>query len=268
MGNGKVHYTDEGRGTAIILLHGFCESLHVWDDWQDDLLEEGLRVVRIDLPGFGDSTFTATSIPQMAEAVLTVTQSLKIKKGILIGHSMGGYVALSVAERQPKWLNGLGLFHSHPFADNPEQRAARKKSIAFIQRNGHLHYVKQLIPRLFARNAGTSASFRRDLLILRASRSTPERLIAAIRAMAERKDYGEWLTRFERPVLFVNGSKDPIYTDEQRQDQLALPALAQVCVLPLAGHMGMIEARRETQQEVRRFIRFCEEFAKSPTGKS
>ncbi|MEM9836022.1 MAG: alpha/beta hydrolase [Bacteroidota bacterium] len=254
---GHLHFTDEGRGTAIILLHGFCESSALWDDWKEELLEDGFRIVCIDLPGFGDSTARAQTIEEHAKAVSAVTTAIKIKQGVIIGHSMGGYVCLAVGAQSPQWLIGLGLFHSHPFADTVSQREARHKSIDFIRRNGHLHYVKQLIPRLFARNAGTSASFRRDLLILRASRSAPEHITDAITAMASRQDRSEWLRTFPRPVLFINGEKDPIYTDEQRQGQLALPAVSQVCLLNRSGHMGMIEEARVTQRAVRQFVRFC-----------
>lgn len=240
------------------MIHGFCESLALWDDWQEDLVDENLRIIRIDLPGFGSSTATAREISEFAAAVTAVIEQVKVKKGILIGHSMGGYISLAIAEQNPGWLIGLGLFHSHPYADNEEQRTSRQKSIEFIQRNGHLHYVKQLVPRLFAPNAGTSASFRRDLLILRASRSGPDSFINALHAMANRQDYSAWLASFSRPVLFLNGKKDPIYTRQQRQDQLALPAVSEVCLLDRSGHMGMIEQARETQRAVRRFVRFCE----------
>lgn len=251
--DGQINYTDEGRGTAVILLHGFCESIAVWDDWQEELIEEGYRVIRIDLPGFGASTASARQISEYSAAVAVVCQKAKLKKAVCVGHSMGGYIGLDLAEKSPPWLIGLGLFHAHPYADNAEQQQARFKSIDFIERNGHVHYVKQLIPRLFARDAGTSASFRRDLLILRASRSGAKHISNALHAMANRKDYSDWLSNYPKPVLFINGLKDPIYTEQQRQNQLALPRVADVCILPRAGHMGMIEEARETQRAVRHF---------------
>lgn len=259
--NGELYYTDEGKGTAVILLHGFCESRLLWDDWKDDLLEEGLRVITLDLPGFGDSKdLSGKRINQMAEAVVALAAALKVKKGVCVGHSMGGYVGLEVARLVPDWLIGLGLFHSHPYADDDEQRAARQKSIDFIRRNGHVHYVKQLIPRLFARRAGTSASFRRDMLILRASRAGSKNIIAALEAMRDRRDNADFLADFPYPVLFINGAKDPIYSTRQRQDQLALPAVSEVMILQRSGHMGMIEEKQATQRVVRHFVRFCEDW--------
>ncbi len=261
LAQGSIHYTDEGKGCALILLHGFCESIHVWDDWKEDILEEGYRLILIDLPGFGASEVPLYRMEEMATAVLAVADHAKLKQAVIIGHSMGGYVALAVAATQPPWLIGLGLFHSHPFADTPEQKQGRYKSIDFIQKNGHLHYVKQLIPRLFAPGSATSASFRRDLMILRASRSEPAVLQQIIQAMANRQDYSQTLATLQQPVLFINGEKDPIYTEEQRQQQLALPAVAQVCLLQRAGHMGMIEEVASTQKAVRKFMSFCLEWA-------
>lgn len=258
---GIINYSDKGRsGTAVVLLHGFCESSMVWDDWKEDLLEENYRVIAIDLPGFGSSSAKAASMEQMGEAVTTVCEHLNLKKVVCVGHSMGGYVALEVAATQPDWLIGLGLFHSHPFGDDDAQKKARQKSIDFIARNGHVHYVKQLIPRLFAQRTGTSASFRRDMLILRASRSGPQAIVAAIKAMAARSNHRVMLEEFAQPVLFINGDKDPIYTNEQKQDQLALPAVSSVYVLERTGHMGMIEEKRVTQKAVRQFVRFCEKW--------
>ncbi|PHI21340.1 hypothetical protein CEQ90_02780 [Lewinellaceae bacterium SD302] len=257
---GTINFSDEGRGTAVLLLHGFCESMMVWDDWKEDLLEENYRVIALDLPGFGGSDAKATSIAQMGQAVMAVCEHLGLKKGICVGHSMGGYVALEVAAAQPAWLIGLGLFHSHPFADDEDQAKARQKSIDFIERNGHVHYVKQLIPRLFAQRTGTSASFRRDMLILRASRSGSAAIVTAIKAMARRMDHSKTLKRFGRPVLFINGARDPIYTTRQRQDQLALAAVSDVHILERTGHMGMIEEKQTTQRAVRQFVRFCEEW--------
>lgn len=258
--DGTINYTDEGKGTTVMLLHGFCESLMMWEDWKYDLLEEEYRVVCVDLPGFGESTATAKSIAEAAAAVESVVTALKLKEVICIGHSMGGYVTLELAASKPDWLYGLGLFHAHPYPDNEDQREARQKSMDFIRRNGHVHYVKQLIPRLFAQRTGSSASFRRDMLILRASKAGAASILNALEAMRDRPDRSATLSAYNRPVLFINGVRDPIYTTAQRRDQLALPPVSQVCVLERSGHMGMIEEKQRTQRVVRQFVRFCEEW--------
>lgn len=259
--DGQLSYTDEGRGTqTLFLVHGFCESLRMWDDWRLPLLKGDWRVVRIDLPGFGESTASAKTIEEYAAAVHALVSYLELDKVVLIGHSMGGYVTLAVAERKPIWLQGLGLFHSHPYADDEHTREKRNKSVAFVQQNGHYHYVKQLIPKLFSPDRATSYSHQRDRMVLLASRAGAQGIIDGQIAMRDRSDRSSFLSQTELPVLFINGAFDQTVSAQQRQDQLALPCRVQLCFLPKAGHMGTVEAPRKTQRAVREFLKFCSEF--------
>ncbi|MEM7575060.1 MAG: alpha/beta hydrolase, partial [Bacteroidota bacterium] len=178
-GDGKLFYTDEGKGDCLILLHGFCETHRMWDDWKLKLLEVKLRLICIDLPGFGDSSCTAQTIEEYARAVEAVVVDAKLSKAVLVGHSMGGYVSLAIAEQRPAWLQGFGLFHSHPFADSAEKKEARDRSIEFVERNGHLHYVKQLVPNFFAPERAGSYRHQQDRLILFASRGPAAGVIHA-----------------------------------------------------------------------------------------
>src|SRR5664279_3334509 len=75
---------------------------------------------------------------------------------VLIGHSMGGYIALAFAEKYPEKINALGLFHSSSYADSAEKKEAREKNIRFILKNGSAPFIEQSIPGLY------SDSFKRD----------------------------------------------------------------------------------------------------------
>jgi len=132
----------------VVLLHGYCEDQQMWDHFIP--LLPSAKYITIDLPGFGESEVIPNiSIAIMAEVVMAVLKELEIDKTILIGHSMGGYISLAFAEKYPNYLTGLGLFHTHPYADTDLQKASRNKSIDFLERNGVAHYAKQLIPKLF-----------------------------------------------------------------------------------------------------------------------
>ncbi len=248
----------EGKGFPVVLLHGFCEDSRIWEDFKHDLLEENYRVITIDLPGFGESEVVRpASIQYYAEAVLAVLDAKKLNEVIVIGHSMGGYTALALAEMAPKRLRGLGLFHSHPYADSEDKKGARHKQIDFINRQGHQLYVKQLVPKLFASSYGLSHPFDLDKLIHRAARYQAEGIIAGLEAMAKRPDRSEVLRQSACPVLFIVGEEDTAVPAEASRDQLSLPAVADINVLEKVAHMGMIEARRKTQLMVRQFIAFC-----------
>ena len=256
--DGKLAYRSEGRGDTVVLVHGFGEDHRVWNDFKQDLLEERYRVVSIDLPGFGRSSpLSKPSIDGYAAAVLAVLDHLKLDKVTLIGHSMGGYTALAVAEKQAERLLGLGLFHSHPYADSEEKKQARFKQIDFIHRQGHHLYVKQLVPKLFAERYAKSHPFEVDKLIHWGVRFPVEGITGALQAMAERPDRSSVLADVKCPVLFIVGQEDNAVPADASGKQLALPSVASIHVLPKVGHMGMIESMRPTQLIVRQFADFC-----------
>src|SRR5674536_23752 len=117
---GRIHYSDSGNGTVIVLLHGYLESSEVWNGFAEKLKSE-FRIISVDLPGHGlsDVYGEVHSMEFMATAVKNLVDSLDLKKVFLLGHSMGGYVALAFLELFPEYLLGYCLFHSQPFADTP-----------------------------------------------------------------------------------------------------------------------------------------------------
>lgn len=259
----KIAYKAEGKGTAVALVHGFCEDSSIWEEFRLDLLEENYRIVRIDLPGFGKSeALPAASIEQMAEAVHAVLLKLNLDKVVFIGHSMGGYVGLAFARLYPERLLGLGLFHSHPYADSEEKKENRRKSVAFIQRQGHALFVKQLIPTLFNRKFANSNAFLVEKLTYRAARGKSAGIIAAQEAMIERKDETPTLEALSVPALFIIGEEDQAVPPESIE-QIHLPQTASIHILERVGHMGLFEARKQTQRFVRQFVAFCEENARA-----
>lgn len=256
---GAIAYTTKGKGFPLVLLHGFCEDSTVWDEFKTDLLEENYKVIAIDLPGFGKSELAAeeVSMSDFAEVVHAVVEELALEKIILIGHSMGGYAGLAFAEKYGGKLAGLGLFHSHPYPDSEEKKAGRQKGIDFIKRQGHVLYVKQLFPNLFAPTFVKSNAFLLEKLTFRASRYRSEGIIAALAAMKNRPDRSEVLKNIQVPVLFIIGGKDTTVPAEQSLEQTHLPAVSSVHLLEKVAHMGMFEARKQSQLIVRQFVEFC-----------
>ena len=256
--NRKLAYQVEGRGRVVVLLHGFCSDSFIWNDFKQDLIEENYKVVSIDLPGFGESDLLEdASIDEMANAVHAILQEIQLKEFILIGHSMGGYVSLSYAERYPEKLAGLGLFHSHPYADSEEKKAARLKGINFIQRHGHQLYVKQLIPKLFTEKVIRSNPFQIDKLVFRASRYSAQGIIDALNAMRNRPDRARVLSNIQVPVLFLIGEEDGTIPKKWSFEQTTLPQRASIQLLKKVAHMGMFEAEKQTQIIIRKFADFC-----------
>ena len=252
----KINYYKRGKGKALVFLHGFGEDSSIWDEFAQVFSKN--KIIRIDLPGFGKSEpVENVSIEYMADGVKAVLNELKIKSCILIGHSMGGYVSLAFAKKYESLLKGLGLFHSHPFADTKEKSSNRKKSIQFLQKNGHIHFVKPLIPKFFAPSFRSSNGFLIDQMIHRASQYTTEGFIYGTKAMLNRVDQSEVLKNISCPVLFIVGKKDELVPLEYSLEQTALPQVASIQILEDVGHAGMFEAKKATRKQLKNFIDLC-----------
>lgn len=250
----KIAFKQSGKGQALVLLHGFCSDSRLWEDFTKDWIPN-YQLIVIDLPGFGQSEWLPNlSIPSMAGAVKAVLDHLNIATCIMIGHSMGGYVALAFAAHNRTMLKGLGLFHSHPYADKEAKKSERLKSIDFIKRHGTVPYIKQLIPALFAPQAVGSYAFEIEKLSLRAINYPQEVIIASMEAMCQKEDYSAVLHTINCPVLFIIGKDDRVIEHEASLAQTYLPAIADIHILKGVGHMGMLERVQLTRRIIQNFV--------------
>jgi Predicted hydrolases or acyltransferases (alpha/beta hydrolase superfamily) len=152
-GGTNLVFADNGKGNPIVLLHGYLESQEIWYSFAEKLKKNGHRLITLDLPGHGLSGVKGDthSMEFQAGAVLAVLNDLKIEKCVLVGHSMGGYVALTFAKNFSERLAGLCLFHSTPNPDSDEKRASREREIELVK-GGKIELIaKTNISLAFAR---------------------------------------------------------------------------------------------------------------------
>ena len=254
-----IAYTVSGQGTPLVFLHGFCEDSSIWSDFTNHFVNLSCQVILIDLPGFGNSaTIPNISISQMAMAVQTVLDELQVQSCLMFGHSMGGYTALAYAELFPERLTGLGMIHSHPYADTEERKHNRLKSIDFIRNQGHTIFVKQLVPLFFTPAFAKDNRFLVETLTLKAANFDKEGIIEAQQAMAMRPDRSDILKNIACPVFFLIGSEDQIIPLDTSLQQTLLPNQAAVHVLDKVGHLGMLESPRMIQKMFWSFVEWCQ----------
>ena len=118
----EIFYRVIGNGRPAVLVHGFGEDGEIWDK-QVKFLQEKCKLIIPDLPGSGRSELTdEMSMERMAEVILAIMQEEKCVACPVIGHSMGGYIILALAEKYPEVLTAFGLFHSSAFADSDEKK--------------------------------------------------------------------------------------------------------------------------------------------------
>ncbi|MBN2639298.1 MAG: alpha/beta hydrolase [Bacteroidales bacterium] len=241
--NGKhIQYNIDGTGPAIVLLHPYLADHHVWDELTETFKDK-FTIISTDLPGFGQSDVFGEihSMSFMADAVKAVLDEENITKAIIVGHSMGGYVTMAFAEQFPDILNGLVLFHSHAGSDSPEAQQNRLRSIEVVK-NGHKNYINKFIPDLFAEENREILAPTINALCKKAEQITPEGIAAALKGMAERKDYRQLLKEINIPVLFVVGKKDSRIPLEFITKQMQLPKDSEAVIIDNTGHMGQFES--------------------------
>ena len=150
--NTTISYTDQGKGTAIVFLHGFLENQKMWEAFVPELSKK-YRIITIDLLGHGNSESLGYvhSMEDNADVVYAVLAELRIRKAALVGHSMGGYVALAFAELYPEAVKGLVLLNSTSRADSEERKANRDRAIKAVKQN-YSNFVRLSIANLFSEN--------------------------------------------------------------------------------------------------------------------
>jgi len=251
----KIFFAESGKGKTIVLLHGFTETSKIWDSFRDQL-SESYRVIVIDLAGHGksESLEPVHSMELQADVVLEVLKQRKVKRCLMIGHSMGGYVTLAFASKYPEMLKGLCLFHSHPFPDSAADRKNRDRTVSVVKQD-KFGFVASFIPSLFPQGSRRKYGKEIRLLVKRASEIPKEGIIAALEGMKIRRNQSVLLKSVRVPVLFILGLKDPKAPLDRLWKMVSLPQRSECLILRNIGHMGYIEAPEETLKMIRGFAR-------------
>ena len=252
----RVYDSEKGENT-IVLLHGYLETLSVWEDFAAELVNCGYRVVCVDLPGHGlsDTADDVNTMEFMADMQAEVLDKLEIKTCFVTGHSMGGYVALAFAKKYPEKTQALCLFHSTPNPDTDEKKENRDKEIELINQ-GKLDMIINLsVSRMFAND--NVKKFREKIQEIEENASIAEAqgIIACLRGMKEREDMNPFLKSFDKPLLLVFGKKDNHISTEVADMLIERFPQASHVFLENSGHAGFIE---EAETALQAFTNFSQ----------
>ncbi|MFQ5827862.1 MAG: alpha/beta fold hydrolase [Candidatus Methylomirabilia bacterium] len=249
----RLHYLAAGTGPPVLLIHGlggFAES------WRHNLpaLARQAAVVSVDLPGFGHSSKPPGPyhLSRFVEALDGFIGSLELGRTSLIGHSLGGAVAVAYALARPERVERLVLIGA--VVPGFDYRASVVCRVLATPNVGELlgwllgpGMLRFALSRCFAApDAGEV-----DFLVQNSARvwGSPEgraAFLATLRGVGqdflnEGQRYQEWIRNFDRPVLSIHGRQDPVVS--LRHAELVAHALpnATLRVLDRCGHFPQIE---------------------------
>ena len=255
-GSTALHIADSGVGEkCVVLLHGYLESMYVWDDFAP-LLTPSVRVITVDIPGHGISEVKGEvhTMEMVADVLHQMLKSLEIERVTMVGHSMGGYVALAFCVRYPEQLDGLVLLSSTPNPDTEAKRENRRREIALV-RAGKKDALARVAPE-----AGFAEQNRRRLrsyiddLTECVHITEDDGIVALLGGMMERADQNEMLRKSAVPQLFILGKKDGYIPVEVAEEIVANHPQAQVAWLEESGHMGFIEEPEACAEALLKFV--------------
>jgi pimeloyl-ACP methyl ester carboxylesterase len=255
--NTQIFYHDIGTGNIVVLLHGFGEDSSVFLH-QIKALKNNFRCIVPDLPGSGKSNTlelsTTITINDYAHCIDGLIASVSLQKIIILGHSMGGYIALAFAKLFANKIAGFGLLHSTAFEDTVEKIDIRKRAIETINNYGAYSFLKTTIPLLFSQKYQQENLKNIIEIVEKAKQFNNTTLQQYYTAILQRHNSIAVLENATTPVLFIAGYNDTVVPLQQSLQQSYLPQQSHFYILKQSAHMGMLE---ETQTFNTILLQFC-----------
>ena len=251
--NTTISYTDKGKGSSVVLLHGFLENKSMWNDYILEISKKN-RVITIDLLGHGATECLGYvhSMEDNADIVQAVLQELKIRKSVLIGHSMGGYVALAFAEFYPENVKGIVLLNSTSRADSDERKTNRDRAIKAVKQN-YTAFVRMSIANLFSEKNRIILIDEIENVKTEALKTPLQGIVASLEGMKIRKDREVILHFAAYPILLVLGREDPVLNYDENVTQIENTTVKLHTFTD--GHMSTIENKQELMQVLLEFLK-------------
>lgn len=253
--NTKVHFSSIGKGSAVVLLHGFLENSSMWNSIAKNLSKK-YKVICIDLLGHGktENHGYVHTMEDQAEMVKTVLNHLRLRKYVLIGHSMGGYVALAFSQLFPRNVKGLCLMNSNALPDSEEKKLHRDRAIKAVKQNPKT-FVRIAIPMLFSEKNRERLKIAIEKVIEEALRNEPQGIIAALEGMKIRKDQTSIYKTANFPIQLIIGEQDSALDYNSLIEQ-AKHTKVEIVEFP-DGHMSHLENKNELIETLTSFIKTC-----------
>ncbi len=231
---------------VMFLLHGYFESIEVWDRLIP-YLKNHFRVVAMDIPGHGVSQVMGEvhSMEAMADTAKAVLDELGIEKCTVVGHSMGGYVTLAMAKKYPEKFTSLVMLHSRANADSEEKKINREREIELVLAGKKDMLAKTTPFKGFALGNRKRFSDAIEELEDQIFLTDEDGVVALLRGMAAREDLNEMLATSGIPYTFIFGEDDEYIPMEAANETVAQHPKAKVHFMAKSGHMSLIEQTEE-----------------------
>jgi pimeloyl-ACP methyl ester carboxylesterase len=232
----KLFFEIIGKSMPLVCLHAFPLDHTEWLDVAE-LLKTNFTLILPDIRGHGRSLSPEGlySMKELAEDVIALLDHLEIDKAGFAGHSMGGYVALSITKNFPDRVTGLALVASHAYADSPEKKVSRLEDIETVKEQGPLQVLSGM-PSNLSEDPKVQEFCKHKISLMGRNG-----VIGVLAAMADREDSIEFLKKFNEPLGIIAGTQDrfiPLEMSRKMAEDLHPEVYVEI---ENSGHMPMLE---------------------------
>jgi pimeloyl-ACP methyl ester carboxylesterase len=244
----RIHYVNYGKGEeALVLIHGWTQNADAWRDNVADLAKRN-RVIVVELPGHGqsDKPQVTYSMDYFARAVEAVMRDAKVKRAVLVGHSMGTPVARQFYRKYPEKTLGIVIVDGslRPFAD----KAIVDQMMAGFRGPKYQDVVSQMMTFIMGQNISAEVKQR----ISSASLNTPQYvLVSAFEGILDPSIWGE--DKINVPVLAIMAKTALLPANAEESFRAIAPKL-DFQVWDGVGHFLMMEKPKEFNEAVLAFL--------------
>ena len=243
LGTSTLSVTEAGAGAPVVFLHAFPLNARMWAP-QVAALPAGWRAIAPDLRGFGRSPSGAIPARHVGDHAADVLNLVDAQGGapvVLVGLSMGGYIAFECWRRRPAAIRGLVLADTRAEADSDEARARRVTMQGLAQREGTAAVIDAMLPGLLGASTRTDDPHVAVQVRQWALDTGAEGVIDALEALRTRPDSRPTLATITCPALVLVGDEDTLTPPELSQVIADGIAGATLVRIPRAGHLANVE---------------------------
>jgi len=251
--NTAINYSDSGKGNTVLLIHGFLEDSTMWVDLTSHI-DKRYRVIAVDLLGHGKSDCYGYvhTMEDQADMLFALISELRLRKVSLVGHSMGGYIALAFAELYPDNVRSLILLNSSAQPDSEERKINRDRAIDVVKKNSNA-FIRMATQNLFDKHAHNLFADKIEAFTQQALKTPLQGIIASLEGMKIRIDREALLHFSPYPKLIIASENDTIIPLNDIKNQVS-GAEVTFEIIP-GGHVSTIEQEPKIASIITSFLK-------------
>lgn len=241
VGDTEIAFDDIGSGLPVVFLHAFPLNRTMWDPQVTALVGE-CRCIPIDLRGFGDSAASPPySVDQYADDVVAVLDTLQIQRAVIVGLSLGGYIAFALWRRYRERVRALVLADTRAVADTTDGAARRRELIELAETQGSIAVANAQIAALVGKTTRDKRPDIYDAVHRTIAQAPVDGVVGAIEAMIARPDSTQTLSTIDVPTLIIVGSEDVATPPRDARAMHTAILGSRIEILQQAGHLSNLE---------------------------